>query len=200
MSEATQPRYTDVTGPSLETRLLRLRPVRPDDYAFLYGLGTDPETGFRWRYRGYVPGHEEFVRDLARESLVGFTVEDKKSGNRAGLVTAYSADVQDGYAFVSIIMAPRYVGSGCGMEATLLFLNYLFAIWGFRKLYAEMIAFNYPAVASGEGRLFQVEGCLREHHYYNSKYWDKYLLAIYRTDFERDWRPLIARLAPKRRP
>jgi hypothetical protein len=35
-------------------------------------------------------------------------------------------------------------------------------------------------MASGEGTLFQVEGALKEHDYYDGQYWDKYYCAIYR--------------------
>jgi len=37
-------------------------------------------------------------------------------------------------------------------------------------------------VSSGEGRLFHVEGVLREHSYYAGRYWDEYLCAVYSDD------------------
>jgi RimJ/RimL family protein N-acetyltransferase len=87
------------------------------------------------------------------------------------------------------------MGRGWGVEAGALFITYLFATWSFRKLYAESLAFTWGAVASGVERVFREEGCLRDHEFYQGRYWDLHIAAVYRTDWERG---AIARLLARR--
>ena len=56
----------DPMVPVLETAALRLAPPIPDDLGFLYALAVQPETGFRWRYRGSVPPFERFKAAAAQ--------------------------------------------------------------------------------------------------------------------------------------
>jgi hypothetical protein len=57
------------------------------------------------------------------------------------------------------------------------------------------LAFTWGAVASGVERVFREEGCLRDHEFYQGRYWDLHIAAVYRTDWERG---AIARLLARR--
>jgi len=184
----------EASPPPLESRRLRLRPVGPADHPFLYDLATSAEVGWRWRYRGYIPRPETFSAELGRDQLVQFMIDDTRRNARAGLVDAYGANLQDGFAYLSLVMAPAYMASGWGIEALLFFMNYVFTLWGFRKLYAELPGFNYQLFASGEGKTFRTEACLRDHHYYQGRYWDHYVVAAYRDDWLAISTPSIERL------
>jgi hypothetical protein len=43
--------------------------------------------------------------------------------------------------------------------------------------------------------VFREEGCLRDHEFYQGRYWDLHIAAVYRTDWERG---AIARLLARR--
>jgi RimJ/RimL family protein N-acetyltransferase len=83
------------------------------------------------------------------------------------------------FGYIGAVFIPEYAGSGEGAQAVAAFLRYLFHTFPFQKLYMEIPGFNWPQVRSGEGRLFQVEGVLRNHSYYAGRQWDEYLCAVY---------------------
>ena len=80
-----------------------------------------------------------------------------------------------------------------------LFVRYLFANWAFRKLYAEVRAFNLAQFGSGIGRMFEVEGVLTEHAFHDGRYWDQYVLAVSRAGFDGVAAPVRAAVRPRRR-
>lgn len=77
-------------------------------------------------------------------------------------------------------MLGRYSGSGIALEPVRLFVDYLFDVWPFRKLYFELPEFNYQQFSSvAEGPL-RVEGRLVDHDYFGGRYWDRLILAVHR--------------------
>jgi RimJ/RimL family protein N-acetyltransferase/aryl carrier-like protein len=166
-------------APVLGNRTVRLTPVTPEDVRFLYGLAVHPETGFRWRYRGAVPPLDQFAADLWTQVLVQYVVRGTGDGQPVGHVVAYAADQSLRHAHVGAVFVPHCTGTGLGGQAVALFARYLFHTFPLHKLYLEIPGYNWPQVRSGENRLFQVEGVLRDHDYYAGRRWDQYLCAIY---------------------
>jgi RimJ/RimL family protein N-acetyltransferase/aryl carrier-like protein len=166
-------------APVLGNHAYRLTPIRESDLDFLYMLAVHPETGFRWRYRGNPPPPQQFAADLWGQVLVQYLARETTTGEPAGLVVAYAADLAQGHASVGAVFTPEHAGTGLAAEITALFVRYLFHTFRLRKLYLEVPGFNWDQVESGAGRLFQVEGVLRDHDFYAGRYWDKYVCAIY---------------------
>jgi len=166
-------------APVLNTHAYRLTPIEEGDLAFLYTLAVHPETSYRWRYRGNPPPPEEFTAELWGQVLVQYVARSVTTGEPAGLVVAYAADLAQGHANVGAVFTPAHAGTGLAAEVTALFVRYLFHTFRLRKLYLEVPGFNWPEVKSAAGQLFQVEGVLRDHDFYAGRYWDKYLCAIY---------------------
>lgn len=180
----------EVRVPNLVGRRVRLRPVTPDDYDWLYDVALSPEIGFRWRNRGATPSPEAFVEGLWRGVLAQFMVERIQSDETIGNVFAYSADHMSGVASVAIMVLPKYTKQGWALEAAGLFVDYLFRVWNFRKLYADSPDYTAGAFSGGVGRFFREEGCLRDHEYYDGRYWDLHIFALYRDEWEKiadDW-------------
>lgn len=169
----------------LETARLRLRPLRADDHAFLYDLATSPRLGWRLRSRGMPLTADAFVAELYRNVLAQFMVDDLQAGVRVGLVQALDANLLDGHARLSVVVSPERIGTGWGVEALASFVDYLFATFPFRKLYAEVPAYAWPAVASGGDRVFSIEGTLRGHRFADGRWWDVSLVAVHRDDWIR---------------
>jgi RimJ/RimL family protein N-acetyltransferase len=153
--------------------------VEPEDVRFLYTLATHPYTCFRWRYRGNPPPIDRFAADLWSKVLVQFVARRNDNGEPVGHVVAYGADMGQGYAYLGAVFQPWYAGTGLAAKATAMFVRYLFHTQPLRKLYLEVPGFNWEQVRSGEGRLFQVEGVMRDHEHFAGRYWDRYLCAIY---------------------
>jgi len=169
----------DPLAPVLETRTLRLAPVTQDDVGFLYGLAVEPETGFRWRYRGSVPSLERFTAELWNQVLVQFVVRRVEDSVPVGQVVAYGSEESLRHTSVGAVFHPLCSGTGLAAQAVSLFVRYLFHTYPMNKIYLEVPGINWPQLQSGQGTLFQVEGVLKDHDYYAGRYWDKYLCAIY---------------------
>jgi len=173
----------DPLAPVLATPALWMTPVQPDDLTFLYGIAVHPDTSYRWRYRGAPPSVERFAESLWKQVIVQFVARRNEDREPVGHLIAFGADPQMLNAHVGAVFLPEYAGTGLAAQAVATFLRYLFQVFPFRKLYLEIPGFNWPQVRSGEGRLFQVEGVLREHSYYAGRYWDEYLCAVYADQF-----------------
>jgi RimJ/RimL family protein N-acetyltransferase len=175
----TPPHIEQPLAPVLSNADLRLTPVEPDDVRFLYTLATHPDTCYRWRYRGAPPPIERFMGDLWSQVLIQFVARRNDDGEPVGHVVAYGADLGQGYAYLGAVFRPPYSGTGLAAQGTAMFVKYLFHTFALRKLYIEVPGFNWPQMRSGEGRLFDVEGIMRDHEHYAGQYWDRYLCAIY---------------------
>jgi RimJ/RimL family protein N-acetyltransferase len=175
-------------------RHVRLRAVFPSDYEYLYALATHEKLGWRWRYRGTTPNPEVFQQNLWQTTVVQFVVERIEDGRSIGHVQAFDADDRNGFCHIGILLDPAVERSGWALEALLLFLDYLFTVFTYRKIYAEVVEFNYEQFASGANSVFKVEGRFKDHDWHAGRYWDLIVLALYRQDFERDWHPRVAQM------
>lgn len=183
------------SGAPMTGRRVRLRPVFAEDYDYLYALVTAEEVAHRWRFRGVTPSPESFPQLLWHQVLAQFVIERNANRQRLGLVSAFDADTRNGFCHIAMLLAPDLRGTGWALEAGALFVNYLFTTWNFRKLYGEVLEFNYDDFASGAGRWFRVEGRLGVHEYHDGRYWDLLLLALYREDWDQLGPRLVERIA-----
>lgn len=185
MVKPSDPGPVDLSGGSV-----LLAPLRQDDHQFLYWLATANEIGYRWRFRGVIPGFETFLQQLHANVFAQFVVRDRAEGDRIGHVIAYAADLRNGHAFIANVTTPERVGSRVGADAQTVFVQYLFDLWPFRKLYVEVPEFTYLALASWIGDdILIVEGQLSSHTFYKGEYWDQYILAITREAWDERPRP-----------
>jgi RimJ/RimL family protein N-acetyltransferase len=150
---------------------------------FLYSLATAQETAFRWRSGGQVPPMEVFAAGLWDGMLAQFVVRDTATHRPAGHVQAYHPDLHSGHAYIAAIGTTDSHNSGLMPEAMFLFVNYCFTVFNLRKLYLEAAEFNEPQYGSALGRFFKEEGRLRDHSYYDGRFWDRGIYSIYREDF-----------------
>jgi RimJ/RimL family protein N-acetyltransferase len=185
------PRGVDAV-PVLTGRHVRLRAVQQSDYPFLVELQSAPENLIRWRYRGATLSPEQIIQSLWQGVLAQFLVVRADTDQPVGLVVCYNPEFRHSYAYLAMIVTPECERSGWIFEANALFLTYLFEAFGFRKIYLEVIEFNYHKLASGDGTLFHVEGCLKDHEYHLGHRWHLYTLAIYRDE----WHHTLARVLP----
>ena len=176
------PRQRSPLEPVVAAGGLALTPVVPADTEFLYWLSVQPETCFRWRYRGTPPPYERFAADLWSRVLVQFVARRAEDGEPVGHVVAYAADSTMRHCYVGAVFVPALAGTGLPAMAVRTLVGYLFHTFPLHKLYLEVPGFNWPQLESGAGTLFEVEGVLREHDYYAGRHWDKRICAIYRDD------------------
>jgi RimJ/RimL family protein N-acetyltransferase len=175
-----------VSGPPravLEGRRVRLRPVTPGDYEWLYQLNSLPELAHRWRAR---PGsiNPAQLGDFLWNNVHCQFVVCRRDGRAVGLVVAYAADLPNRTVRFGIVLDPQYHAVGWPLEAGALFIDYLFDTGDFRKIYSEAIDYNLATYKSAlDLGILRMEGCLREHVYSAGAYRDWYTFAIYRDDW-----------------
>jgi RimJ/RimL family protein N-acetyltransferase len=185
---------TEAHGPTLTGRHIRLRPIFPSDYEYLYALATHEQLGWRWRYRGTTPSPESFQQILWHNTLAQFVIEHVEDNRRIGHVSSFDANERAGFCHIGVLFDPGVARSGWALESLLLFFDYLFTVFNLRKLYAEVLEFNFGQFASGAEHVFKIEGRLADHDWYDGRYWEMLVLALYREDFMRDWHPRVAEL------
>jgi len=165
-------------------RRVAIRPVFPADGGFLYAIATAPETAYKWRFRGSSPSPEQFSGQLWADVLSQRIVVQREAGTPIGLVVCHSPNLVDAWAYLAALASPRYESTGAMVEGAALFIDEIFRNWNFRKLYMEAPEFNVDQVRSGLGKWFHEEGRLKAHHFYDGKYHDQLLLALYRDEYE----------------
>jgi RimJ/RimL family protein N-acetyltransferase len=174
-----------VDGASLEGRRVYLRPVTDADYGFLFALSTDEATGFRWRFRGETPSPETFAHGIWHNVIAQFIVCSIATDEPVGHVLAFNANLRHRHAQIAMVVRPDRAGRSWALEGAELFIDYVFANWEFRKLYAEVVDFNLPQFSSiTDLPMFEVEGRLREHEYYRGRYWDVLIIALRRERWQ----------------
>jgi RimJ/RimL family protein N-acetyltransferase len=185
----------NLTGPPRTGRWVSLVPIAPQYMTFLYQLATNEENGFRWLLAGMVPPAEMFEQNLWKGVLTQFVVIVRSSSAPIGIVVAYNAEMNHGFAYLGADFAPNVQGIGIAIEAVELFVDYTFATYDLRKLYLEVPEYNLPSMAHGIGGLLKEEGVLRDHTYFRGQYWDRHNLALYRDEFLAARRTASGRLA-----
>ncbi len=183
VSVRTESRPGAAGSESASEESLRLIPFPPEAARFLYELSVSDEVGFRWRFRGGVPSFADFERGLSQGVLIHFLAvapAGEDSDRPIGYVVAYNPDLANGFTYAASLFVPEVMGTGIPAQANKIFFRRIFATWNIRKIYLEIPAFNFDLLRSGAGRLFEIEGTLREHDFWDGKFWDKYIVAIYR--------------------
>jgi len=183
-----------VRAPPMATRRVSLRPLREEDYRFLYDIAVSDDVGFRWRFRGYIPTFPVFMDTLFTDVLCQFVVEDLTQDERIGVVVAYHPDLRNRYVYLGAALRSADIGAGRGVEACALLCNYLMLNWDLRKIYFETVEFSYVMFRSGRSSLFEEEAVLRDHIYYQGRYWNQYILSLTKEVWQTRIRALVDRL------
>jgi len=74
----------------------------------------------------------------------------------------------------------QYLNKGYGVESLVLFINYLFSYFNFRKIYFDVYAFNDLSYKSLKRAGFIEEGRFKEHRFWNGEYYDLIRLSVFR--------------------
>lgn len=144
----------------------------------LWELIADPGTSFRWKYHGRVPSPQELADGLWDGVATQFVAVDRVTRRPVAWVIGYNLNPRDQHIFLAVHGWPEHLGSTTLVDAVFVFLRYLFANFSLRKVYAEVREFNLTQFASGAGRVFEIEGRLRSHAFYDGIWWDQLILSL----------------------
>jgi ribosomal-protein-alanine N-acetyltransferase len=176
--------------PKLKSNRVVLRPLNSDDYKLLFKWQSNAESIYMWWARRIMT-FDEFIEDFQRR-LRGFFhqifmidyIDDGKPIT-VGMTFDYQYNPIDKYAYLCIYFIPEYTAKGLGFEAGYTICEYLFANYGLRKIYTEILDFNAPSLKLNMKNLFKQEGLLKEHQWIGDRYWDLHILALTLDDFKK---------------
>ena len=181
----------------MSTRRIRLRVITGQDRHFLYEIMTSPQSGGRVRFGGATPSPDKIAASLWESVLAQFIIEGFNSQKPLGLVAITSPNFRDGFAYISALGPPETQGRGLIAEGVLLGFHYAFTTWPFRKIYMEATEESYKAFKSGLGRFFIEEGRLKEHAFWNGRFIDVLILAVYRQVWAELAPAMLKRVDPR---
>lgn len=148
---------------------LTLRPVEPDDHAYLTRRWNEP-TIRHWTNR-YDPITEADIEAfLEDETAVHFV--PCRNGDPVGFVWLFYVSDVNGTAEIGYWIEPAETGQGYGTEAARLCLRYAFDERNLRRVTARVFEGNDASVRILETLGFREEGRLREHYYVDGAYVD----------------------------
>ena len=173
---------------------VQLIPVTERDTDWLFGICATGQHLVRFRLRAMTPSPDSFRRFLWDQVLTQFIVATHDA-EPVGLVTCFEPDFRNRYAYVAAVADRRFESSGLVLEGMTMLISYVFAQFDLRKLYAESLAPDFERYASGSGRVFEVEGRLRDHEYVDGDYQDYVISAVWRSAW-REHHPRILGTAP----
>ena len=173
-----------VTGPLLGSRRVRLESVSAAHVPFLHALASNPLNGFRWQHGGNVPPLEVFEANLWHGVLAQHVVVHQSDDRLVGHCLLYNPEINHGHVSFGAIVTPDMEGSGIGAEASFLCWRLAFKLWNLRKIYLDLPEFNVESIAGGVGAFLHEEARLRDHLYYDGRWWDRVTLTVYRADVE----------------
>lgn len=176
---------------------VRLRPLEPRDTSTLYRAAFDPNSSFRWRYRGQTLGPAEFEASLHQGVLCQFAV-CSPSGDLQGLVVSYQADLTNGHAYFGYLRATSVQPiPGATTEGLALFFRHLFKCFPLRMLYCELPSSNIHLIRSlSDAGLFQQVGRFPEHLFGPHGFEDMYTFILTRET----WQTYFSGYFPDSRP
>lgn len=156
-------------------KYVRLKPLDTRDYDLVYewaAAGVIP-----WQWQGRAVGPEGFHHTIWSGTLVHFLIVTSE-GRPIGLASAYSANFHHQHCYVQLGFVPDVRRSAWPLEAAVLFIDFLFQKYTFRKVYGEATDSTFAAFRSGIGTSFEVEGSFRNHVYVDGRFQDLHVLSL----------------------
>lgn len=177
----------------IKGRHIMLRMVDDCDLPFLSGMFRNISRRELWTDNRRIVMSDEF-RESFRQDMRHFyhtffvisTVEDPDTP--VGFFYSYHYSPSDGYAYTTLAMDDECRLSGIAAEAGIIAYRYLFEKYPIRKLYAEIYEYNQASLSFIRRIGFEEEGFLKNHIYYQGRYYGKFIYALYPERAEKFYR------------
>lgn len=175
----------------LKGQKVLLRPVEREDLKRMHELHANVELeifggGGDWSPRSFASYEKWYDKQLEKQQS-WFAIE--ADGKMIGDMGLHHESRQDQATSFGIGIGDLdYVGKGYGREAMRLFLDYVFRIRGWRRIWLETSANNERAIRAYKAIGFVEEGRLRQHTWSNGNFEDAIVMGL----LKREWDALQA--------
>ena len=114
-----------------------------------------------------------------------FIINNKRNNRPIGYIDSHSYDSLNNIASVMIFIDKKYRNGmiSASTEAGIIFFNYLFQYFPLRKLCADVIAYNRDSYLNLKSAGCVLESIERKQHFFDGKYYDRYIMGIFREEF-----------------
>jgi len=124
--------------------------------------------------------YEDFVRALNEGVFAQMLLVRRADDAIIGVVQGRSASFRHGTCGLGAFVFENARDRVHAIQGVLIFVEYLFHEFTFRKLYAESTQRSFDGFASGLGRLFEIEGELKNHEWHDGAYRSSFIASVTR--------------------
>ncbi|HEY7268984.1 MAG TPA: GNAT family protein [Dehalococcoidia bacterium] len=174
----------------LEGKLVRLRPMEPDEFENYYQWMNDTEVKryLGMRYFFSRAAEQEWLRGRTSAPLgyshIAFAVETKNEGRHVGSIDFHETVPEDRKAIVGIAIGDKTVwDKGYGTDAMVTLLRFGFDEMNMHRVMLHVDERNSRAQASYKKVGFVEEGRLRDDRFARGRYWDTIVMSILESEF-----------------
>jgi ribosomal-protein-alanine N-acetyltransferase len=177
-----------VQNPFLVGPTVYLRPLEREDARTLVAWLNDPEvTRFLRAYRPMtLAAEEEFLRRVAESDKdVALGIMTRAAEQFIGVAGLHDVDVRNRHAQFGVTLGDKDSwGKGYGTEVTQLVVRYAFETLNLNRVWLHVYEYNPRALRVYEKVGFRTEGRLRQDTFRDGRYWDTFVMAVLRDEWE----------------
>ena len=173
----------------LEGTLVRLRALESTDLERAYTWINDREVTHypAARFPLSLADERRWLEEGPTNSSAGgvrLAIETKE-GVHIGNMDLHRVHAEDRKAGLGIMIGEKdYWSNGYGGDAIVTLLRFAFHEMNLNRVWLHVFEFNERARASYKKCGFREEGRLRQHYYAEGRYWDVFVMANLRDEFE----------------
>jgi RimJ/RimL family protein N-acetyltransferase len=183
---------------SVKSRHIILRPFVEQDIETIFKWKCSTSDLHLWFKRPEILSFREFLDDFntfARNYChILQMICTPTSDVPLGMTYSYQADYLNGYVYVCTFLDESNRDYLYGAEASLIFVDYLFSYYTFRKAYAEVYEHNVDSINNLRKGGWIQEGCLKKHIWRLGEYRDMLIFALYREHFYQKYSDLLCKV------
>lgn len=156
-------------------------------FEFVYKCYQDYKSRFLYTNDFTIISRNEFRDYISRKATKDFhdfmIIIDNNTALPIGFIYTYNFNRQNDYIYFSIYLEEKNRKNINVATAGIIFFNYIFKYFPIRKIYCSVFDYNSVSEKVLKNAGFQLEGQLKEYRYYNRKYHDMNIYALFREDF-----------------
>lgn len=170
---------------ALETDIIKLRALEPEDVDVLYRWENDPRV---WRVSGTVAPFSKYILrrfienqkyDIYETRQMRLVIESKLSGKPVGAIDLFDIDPYNHRAGVGVLIYDKEdEGQGYASSALQALIRYSFQILGLNQLWCNILSNNTRSINLFRSKDFSVVGLKKEWVRTTTDWLDEYMLQL----------------------
>jgi RimJ/RimL family protein N-acetyltransferase len=175
----------------VEFKNIGIRAIEIDDLIVIQKWRNDENLRQYFReYREFSMSQikEWYLKMLNDNKFEMFVIVDLNSGEVVGVTGITYIDWVNRHADVHFYIgkSSSWIDEEYSPIAFKLILSYGFNVLNLNKLWAEIYEIDLKKLTFFKSKGFEVDATLRDHYYYNGKYYNSHLLSLLKSDYENE--------------